>query len=111
MSKRTSTFLIFASALLILLSGCGGGESFPLANPQFVPTTMNLPVINITTSYAEPIQSKVIYVAGSISITPTAGSTDVAYSGTMQIRGHGTSTWLLPKKPYKVKLDTKASLL
>ncbi|MDE6567220.1 MAG: CotH kinase family protein [Lachnospiraceae bacterium] len=35
----------------------------------------------------------------------TAGSYDLDY-----IRGRGNSTWMMPKKPYKVKLDKKADL-
>ncbi|HZY74602.1 MAG TPA: CotH kinase family protein, partial [Edaphobacter sp.] len=33
------------------------------------------------------------------------------YSGTMQIKGHGNSTWGMPKKPYNLKLTSKAGLL
>ena len=29
----------------------------------------------------------------------------------MKIRGRGNSTWDMPKKPYKVKLESKASIL
>ena len=80
-------------------------------NPNFVPAKMDLPVLEITTDNAAPIVSLINYVSGSVSITPAPSGTDVAYSGTMQIRGHGNTTWLLPKKPYKLKLDSKASLL
>jgi hypothetical protein len=72
---------------------------------------MDLPVFEITTDNAAPITSEVDYVSGNISITPQPASTDASFSGTMQIRGHGNTTWVLPKKPYKVKLDTKAGLL
>jgi CotH kinase protein len=80
-------------------------------NPNYVPTTMDLPVFEITTDNAAPITSELDYVNGSISITPQPASTDASFSGTMQIRGHGNTTWALPKKPYKVKLDNKAGLL
>lgn len=33
------------------------------------------------------------------------------FTGRMGIRGRGNSTWSFPKKPWKVKLDEKASLL
>lgn len=82
-----------------------------LQNPNFAPATMNLPVFEITTDNAAPINSEVDYVSGSINITPQPSSSDPAFSATMQIRGHGNTTWSLPKKPYKVKLDSKAGLL
>jgi hypothetical protein len=80
-------------------------------NPNYVPTKLDLPVFEINTDNAAPITSKVNYVSGNINITPQATSTDASFSGTMQIRGHGNTTWSLPKKPYKVKLDNKAGLL
>jgi CotH kinase protein len=101
--------LIGSSALLILCLGCSGD-----ANPQnqeFAPSTVDLPVVYLSTNGQAPIVSETDYVSGSFGITPVPSSTDAAYSGTMQIHGHGNSTWLLPKKPYKVKLDAKASLL
>jgi hypothetical protein len=80
-------------------------------NPNFVPAKMDLPVLEITTDNAAPIASLITYVSGSVSIKPAPSGTDAAFSGTMQIRGHGNTTWLLPKKPYKLKLDAKAGLL
>ena len=32
------------------------------------------------------------------------------YEGTMKIRGRGNSTWNMPKKPYRIKLDKKVSI-
>jgi len=49
------------------------------------------------------------YIAGSMTITATPDSP--AYSGTLTIKGHGNSTWGMPKKPYRIKLDTKDHLL
>jgi hypothetical protein len=109
MLKRAAYRLICGSALTLLLSSCSGPA--PISNPNFVPSTINLPVIYITTAGAAPVVSETDYLSGSLGVTPLPGSSDVAYSGTMQIKGHGNSTWFLPKKPYKVKLDTKASLL
>ncbi len=83
-----------------------------LENPSFVPTTMNLPVIQLNTVGAAPILNKDDYVPGSVTITPgTADPTDSPYNGTMQVHLHGNSTLVMPKKPYKVKLDSKAPLL
>lgn len=33
------------------------------------------------------------------------------YEGTTQIRGRGNSTWEMPKKPYRLKLDKKSVIL
>ncbi len=82
-----------------------------LSHADFVPTTMNLPEFDITTDNAAPVDSENEYLTGSISITPQAGSTDAPYKGAMEIKGHGNSTWQLPKKPYKVKLSSKSGLL
>jgi hypothetical protein len=107
--KRAYYKLICSSTLLILLSGCSGDST--TQNQGFVPATIDLPVVYLSTDGQAPIVSETDYVSGSFGVTPIPSSSDVAYSGTMEIRGHGNSTWLLPKKPYKVKLDAKASLL
>jgi hypothetical protein len=68
----------------------------------------SLPQINITTDGGAKITSTDIYIPAKITIDGKAIYSD--YSGTTKIRGRGNSTWMLPKKPYRLKLDTKASL-
>jgi hypothetical protein len=80
-------------------------------NPNYLPTKMDLPVLTITTDSGAPVTSETDYLNGNITITPPATSTDASFAATMQIRGHGNTTWILAKKPYKVKLDNKAGLL
>jgi hypothetical protein len=81
-------------------------------NADFVPTSTDLPVLQITTAAGAAIASTDTYVTGTVSITPgTANTKDVAYSGPMEIKGHGHTTWAMPKKPYKIKLDSKSALL
>jgi spore coat protein CotH len=70
---------------------------------------VKLPVLNINTGGAA-IESKENYITGHIKITGNA-SVSNSYEGTMRIRGRGNSTWGMAKKPYKIKLDQKASLL
>ena len=82
-----------------------------LQNPAFVPTATNLPVLHITTQGNAPIDSTETYVTGTLTISNDLAGADVVYSGTMQIKGRGHSTWWMPKKPYRIKLDSKASLL
>lgn len=70
----------------------------------------DLPTIHINTTNSTPINSKINYVTGTITIVSPV-ETEVMTDIPMQIRGRGNSTWGLPKKPYKIKLDNKASLL
>ena len=70
-----------------------------------------IPVIYIDTK-GQPIRDKENYVGGTITIKDP----ELLYSEveeqtmSMGIRGRGNSTWGFPKKPYKVKLDSKASV-
>ncbi len=69
-----------------------------------------LPVIRIDTQDAAPILDKENYVPATMTLDPNGSSYD-AYSGTLGIRGRGNSTWLEPKKPYRLRLDTKSPLM
>lgn len=84
-----------------------------LANASFNPDqgSTGLAVVQITTTGGAAITSTDTYVTGSVTIVPAANSSYSGYTGTMQVKGHGNSTWYMPKKPYKLKLDSKASLL
>lgn len=68
----------------------------------------NIPHIYITTENNAPIVSKDDYVQANINIEGNEGFDD--YTGTTKIKGRGNSTWGLPKKPYRLKLDSKASI-
>lgn len=67
-----------------------------------------LPVIKIKTAAA--VTSKDTYVKGSV-IIDGAGLYDDLGEVTMQIKGHGGTTWGNPKNPYKIKFDSKTSVL
>ena len=71
----------------------------------------NIPVIEIDTG-GKGIYDKENYVKGTITIKdPEKLYSDVEeFTATMGIRGRGNSTWSFPKKPWKVKLDSKASI-
>ena len=72
-------------------------------------TDNGISALYINTSGA-PINSKEIYVTGSLKIV--SNFKDVSYEGKTEIKGRGNSTWFdMPKKPYRIKLDKKASLL
>jgi hypothetical protein len=81
-----------------------------LENPSFVPAATNLPVMSITTADAAPITSEDDYVDAKLSIVDSVHPSN-NYTGTMGIKGHGNSTWIMPKKPYRLNLDSKAPLL
>jgi len=69
----------------------------------------SVPHIYIVTAGNAPIVSKDDYLQATIKIEGLGGFED--YTGTTRIKGRGNSTWGLPKKPYRLKLDKKASLL
>lgn len=86
-----------------------GGESL---REQEIARRQNIPVIYIDTR-GVAINDKENYVDGTITIKdPEKLYSDVEeFSASMGIRGRGNSTWGFPKKPWKVKLKEKASLL
>lgn len=71
--------------------------------------TTGLPHLYIVTESNAPINSKENYVKASLKLEGNGLHED--YEGTMGIRGRGNYTWEQLKKPYRLKLDTKASLL
>ncbi len=79
-----------------------------------VPPTCSIrppPMMRISTEDNAPIVSREDYVNARLEIDPTADFPD-AIDVTTRIRGRGNTTWRkFPKKPYRLKLDDKASLL
>lgn len=69
----------------------------------------SVPHIYIVTNGNAPIVSKDDYLPATIKIEGLGAFDD--YTGTTRIKGRGNSTWGFPKKPYRLKLDKKASLL
>lgn len=67
----------------------------------------DLPTIEINTENNQNITSKDTYINANMAIT----GTEDEYEGSIQIRGRGNSTWGMPKKPYRIKLNKKADLL
>ena len=71
-----------------------------------------IPKMYIDTSNVA-ITSKENYVTGFITLEEADGSGEYVTTLNrvgMKIRGRGNSTWSLPKKPYKVKFNSKTSL-
>ncbi len=71
-----------------------------------------LPVIYIETEGRQEVASKEEYIDADIKIQGNTeyNSDKVLYDGKTQIRGRGNSTWYALKKPYRLKLDSKADL-
>ncbi|MBR5119061.1 MAG: CotH kinase family protein [Muribaculaceae bacterium] len=75
-----------------------------------------LPVLYINTVDEAPIVDKENYIEGSYYLDAN-GCGDYESVGTVEeplpllIKGRGNATWRYPKKPYRLKLDSKASLL
>src|SRR5690606_8462016 len=68
-----------------------------------------LPTIHLFTD-GQPIESKEEYVDAEIQITNGLEG-EMLFEGITEIRGRGNSTWGMPEKPYRIKLDEKACLL
>jgi len=69
----------------------------------------NLPTMYVTTNDGSAITSKEDYNPAKVTVRSSIGSqnmTNVACG----IRGRGNSTWNMPKKPYRIKLDKKTNL-
>ena len=69
----------------------------------------NLPTIYINTNNVT-ISNKEDYVSGTLTVV-SSDSQEKMTNVSMGIRGRGNSTWWMPKKPYRMKLDKKAHFL
>lgn len=70
----------------------------------------NLPTITIHTKNAADIVSKENYLKGIVSIISENGRQ--IFTDSLEVRGRGNASWIyFPKKPYRMKLYNKASLL
>ena len=70
-----------------------------------------LPVVFINTPAAAEIPPKTSDWLGNTNITIYNTDCSIAYSGITGIRGRGNTTWKYPKKPYALKLESKAEIL
>lgn len=75
------------------------------------PKRDRIPVIHLTSQ--GPVVSKDDYVSGTIKIVnpDKMYSSQDGFTATMKIKGRGNSTWGMPKKPYRIKLDSKSEML
>jgi spore coat protein CotH len=68
-----------------------------------------LPIFHITSE--APVVSKDDYVNGSLTINTNSQFEEETGTFPLEIKGRGNSTWGLPKKPYRLKLKSKAKIL
>ena len=97
----------------IAVIGCGAANEAPSnssssVQPQAV-VAEALPLLSISTNSGADVTSKEIYEAGRYTLTSENGQ--LILDSTLEIRGRGNSTWLMPKKPYRLKLTNSTSLL
>lgn len=73
---------------------------------------VDFPTVFIYTDGFKPISSKEEYVQGRIVVTDPSGDycDTPRYEGRMKIKGRGNTTWGMPKKPWRIKLDEKSDL-
>ncbi len=74
-------------------------------------TFTRLPKLYITTQGGSLIDSKENYVNATFRMEPNGQYNCDVFEGEGRIKGRGNSTWGMPKKPYKIKLDQAAGLL
>ena len=67
-----------------------------------------LPVVYIDTEHGQGVYTKDTYVPATMTVT---NRDRTVYTGSIGIRGRGNATWTYPKKPYRIRLDSKANLL
>lgn len=82
-----------------------------LVETRELPVKTGLPNVILTTPDSADITSKTEWMKNAcITILNADGTIDYEDS-TLQIRGRGNSTWGYPKKPYALKLGSKAEIL
>ena len=95
--------------LLLLITGASCKSDFEKFLEDYEGSEL-LPKVHINTPGGVEITSKDIWTEGcEITIVDEDGN--ISLDATTSLRGRGNSTWLYPKKPYAIKLDSKASVL
>ncbi len=102
-------------ALVLSIAGSGSSKMQISSSPFNVSRTdlklnTGLPVVYINTPNSVAIDTKDDWLAG-VNMMIVKPDNTIDYQGTLSMKGRGNSTWLLDKKPYALKLDTKESIL
>lgn len=75
-----------------------------------IPSNFRIPTVHITTDGGKAVDSKDNYVNATFRFEdPSRFYTDAeSLELTGRIKGRGNTTWGMPKRPYRIKLDEKA---
>lgn len=93
----------FASPIVYSVFAENGDEN------QYKVYLFDLPVVIIDTPGNVPITSKTVWTEGAHITILNEGNVDLDAS--TSIRGRGNASWAFPKKPFALKLDSKAQIL
>ncbi|MFT3903596.1 MAG: CotH kinase family protein [Niabella sp.] len=102
-----STVLDFAAGFSYTLVSSKGIKKSYYVKVSWVGT--GIPQIFINTDGGVDVISKDDYLNADVQIVGNGAYGN--YAGRTKIKGRGNSTWAYPKKPYRLKLDSKAALL
>lgn len=116
---RTLLFILLFFATLTLTGGCENrnpNDDEIKKEEEFdydIPESGQIPVVRIVTNTGLDITDKETYVNATLTVEDPdlLFGSEVNVSYATEIRGRGNSTWGMPKKPYKMKLNKKARLL
>lgn len=110
LQKSGETVNDFTQPLTYLVTAEDGSEKIYRINIEILPELKpGVPHLYINTENGAPVDSKENYVKASLRLDGAGVYEN--YEGNTSIKGRGNSTWFYPKKPYRLKLDTKAPLL
>ena len=108
-----------ALAVLALALGAAGSSlaqtttCVPGASGALPVVDTGLPVVQIWTTAGAPVLDRDNYITACLRIRD--GSVQPyqqgLFTGTIKIKGRGNSTWSMPKKGYRLKLDSAAAVL
>lgn len=116
MTRSIKTAGRMLSAMLAFLAFSVSAKADEPASASALSVSGTLPVMYIDTENGSPVVSKEVYLNASYWLDPmgAAGMEPIGNVNEplpMQIRGRGHSSWKGPKKPYKLKLASKTSLM
>ncbi len=112
-TSATDTGVVVGDTYMYRL-GVGSNGSTPKTWSISVRSTFvtpTLPVLRISTTGHAPVTSTDVYVPGTVAVEANGSPYQGFTAAVAQVRARGNSTAAAEKKPYKVKLDKKASVL
>ena len=109
-----SILFLTLGVMLSALLPCSGQRNAELPADATVEPSRTIPIMYISTADGKPVVSKEEYKRATFYITDPAEEVSLGTATApleMNIRGRGHSSWKADKKPYRLKLDEKLSLL